>query len=116
MTSVTLPWPPRDLFPNRARRRHWSQNGRDAKAYRYAAYILTREARVAIAAGNVPVMLTITFCPPDRRNRDDDGCISAFKAARDGFAEAIGIDDKHFRPTYQFADPVANGKVVVSIG
>jgi hypothetical protein len=41
--------------------------------------------------------------------------IGAFKAGRDGVADALGCDDHTFRPAYHFAEPVKNGRVVVSI-
>jgi crossover junction endodeoxyribonuclease RusA len=37
------------------------------------------------------------FYPPDRRNRDDDNLIAAFKSGRDGVADALGVNDKRFR-------------------
>ena len=43
------------------------------------------------------VHVWIDFYPPDRRHRDDDNMISAFKAGRDGVADALGINDKRFR-------------------
>lgn len=39
----------------------------------------------------------MTFYPPDRRYRDDDNMISAFKHGRDGVALALGVDDRRFR-------------------
>jgi len=39
----------------------------------------------------------LDFCPPNRRARDDDNVIAAFKAGRDGLADALKIDDCHFR-------------------
>jgi crossover junction endodeoxyribonuclease RusA len=41
--------------------------------------------------------LWLDFYPPDRRARDDDNIIAAFKAGRDGMAEALGINDRRFR-------------------
>jgi crossover junction endodeoxyribonuclease RusA len=42
--------------------------------------------------------------------------IGAFKAGRDGVADALGCDDHGFRPTYRFDEPVKGGAVVVEIG
>jgi len=113
--KLTLPWPPKELMPNAARRRHWSVNGRAAKIYRQACWALAKEARVSVTAGDVPILLSLTFHPPDKRNRDDDGIISAFKSGRDGLADAMGVDDKQFRPTYIIAEPVKGGSVEVEI-
>ncbi|KQM58771.1 hypothetical protein ASE65_10430 [Sphingomonas sp. Leaf16] len=59
--------------------------------------------------------MTIRFVPPDHRRRDDDGMIGAFKHGRDGIADALGVDDHSFRPTYEFAEPEKPGRVVVEI-
>lgn len=58
---------------------------------------------------------SITFFPPDRRKRDDDGMIGAFKNGRDGVADALGSDDHKFRPTYCFGEPVKGGRIEVTI-
>jgi Holliday junction resolvase RusA-like endonuclease len=60
--------------------------------------------------------LRVTFYPPDRRRRDDDNMIASFKSARDGLADALGVDDRCFAPHYVFADPVDGGQIVVEIG
>jgi len=106
-----LTGPPRGLFPNRERTQHWSKSGRLARLYRRECRILTKASK---AKGK---LLRVTFHQPDKRRRDDDGMIAAFKAGRDGVADALGVDDLGFRPEYRFADePVKWGKVVVTIG
>jgi len=37
------------------------------------------------------------------------------KAALDGFAEALGVNDRRFLPTFQFTDEVA-GEVRIQLG
>jgi crossover junction endodeoxyribonuclease RusA len=108
---LELPWPPKQLTPNARRRNHWRVTQRHAKDYRAYCAALTLSAGVRSGA-----ITAITFYPPDRRKRDDDGMIGAFKAGRDGIADALGCDDHTFRPTYKFADPVKGGKVIVEIG
>lgn len=76
--------------------------------------MLTRAAGIRAPAGTIP--MTITFNPPDRRQRDDDNAIASFKAARDGIALGLGVDDRVFRPTYVFGDPIKGGRVLVEIG
>ena len=61
-------------MPNARRRIHWRKAGPIAKKYRADCCILTKAARVR------GFILSLTFCPPDRRRRDDDGMIGAFKA------------------------------------
>jgi crossover junction endodeoxyribonuclease RusA len=110
--EVELTWPPRGLFPNRARTQHWSKNARLAAAYRRECWILTKASK---ARGT---LLKVVFHPPSRRRIDDDNAIAAFKSGRDGVADALGVDDNTFRPEYRFAtaEPVKWGKVVVTIG
>lgn len=115
---VKLPWPDKRLTPNAKRRTHWRTYRPFIKADRATGSTLTcvsislRDKR-AIAATEGKIALTITFYPPDKRKRDDDGMISAFKHMRDGIADALGVDDHRFRPTYVFADPCRPGRVEV---
>lgn len=92
--EVTLGWPPKELSPNA--RGHWSKKAKAAKAYRKACWALALEAGIK-ADWEGEVHLWLTFFPPDRRHRDDDNCIAAFKSGRDGLADALKIDDKQFR-------------------
>ena len=102
---VELSWPPRDCQPNR--KPHWAAKARAAKAYRKECHALARQAmrqrwvtveqvRDALEThGHLD--LHLEFYPPDRRPRDDDNLEGAFKAGRDGIADAIGVDDRNFR-------------------
>lgn len=108
--TLELPWPPKELGPNAKRRKHWRVYQPIAKQYRFDCFIIVKAKRLR------GTLLSITFCPPDRRKRDDDGMIGAFKAGRDGVADALGCDDHTFRPTYKFGDPVKDGAVIVEIG
>ena len=96
MNELTLPWPPKELNPNK--RLHWAQKSKAAKMYRDACYMLAIEAG---AKNGIPwegdIHLFIDFYPPDRRHRDDDNMIAAFKSGRDGVAEALGVNDKRFK-------------------
>jgi crossover junction endodeoxyribonuclease RusA len=109
VTTITLPWPPKELTPNAKRRKHWRVYQPIAKRYRETCAWLVISAR---AEG---LLHSITFCPPDNRRRDDDGMIGAFKAGRDGVADALRCDDHSFRPIYRFGDVVKGGAVIVEI-
>ena len=69
----------------------------------------------ALRASTDQIRMTITFVPPDRRHRDDDNMIASLKAARDGIADALGVNDRRFRPNYVFAEPEKPGRVEVEI-
>lgn len=103
--EITLPWPPRALSPNS--RGHWAKRAKAAEMYRYTCKMISLESiqagkwdlqplRDLVAAGN-EIHVHLDFCPPNRRARDDDNVIAAFKSGRDGLADALGIDDCHFR-------------------
>lgn len=93
--QVTLPWPPKDLSPNA--RLHWSKRSKAAKAYRQACYVLTLQAGLRGIPWDGDIHVWIDFYPPDRRHRDDDNMIAAFKSGRDGMADAMKVNDKRFR-------------------
>jgi len=112
-----LPWPAREVWPNFRQSHHWRKYARPVKLQRAEAYGL------ALAAGARPLSLAVIpiavhFAPPDRRHRDDDGMVGAFKSARDGIADALRCDDRDMRATYVFGDPdpAKRGFIEVTIG
>lgn len=115
---IVLPWPDRRLSPNA--RQHWralaavkKQARADACTLATVAISLRDKRAIHDMDGRIP--LTIRFYPPDERRRDDDNMISSFKALRDGIADALGVDDRRFRPFYQFMDAEKPGRVEVVI-
>jgi crossover junction endodeoxyribonuclease RusA len=121
--KVLLPFPPAKLSPNA--RGHWAAIAKVKKDYRWQCAIQTRarlrkpvswwDAPSAAAIAQRPLPITITFNPPDRRARDRDNMIAAFKSGQDGFADAIGVDDSKFEPTYRVGEPVKGGSVTIEI-
>ncbi len=103
--EIILPWPHKALNPNS--RGHWSKKARAAEIYRYTCKMISLETiqagkwdltplrELVDAGGEIHVFLD--FYPPNRRARDDDNIIAAFKSGRDGLADALKIDDCHFR-------------------
>lgn len=110
--SVSLPWPPQPLWPNR--RAHWAAKAKAAAKARSDAAMLARAARLRRPSEGV-ISLCITFCPPDRRRRDMDGMLSASKPLLDGVADAMGADDARFRPTLVLGEVVKGGAVVITV-
>lgn len=92
--EVTLPWPPKECNPNA--RVHWSKRAKAAKAYRHACWTLALAAGLRIPEGDGAIHVFLDFYPPNRRPRDDDNLTAAFKSGRDGLADALKVDDKHF--------------------
>ena len=118
---ILLPWPDPRLSPNA--RVHWRAKAAPKKNARTDAVMATyaalgtglREARQALS-GSGPIGLTIRFVPPDARRRDRDNMQASIKHHLDGIAQALAVDDYRFRPTYDFAEPEAPGRVEVQIG
>jgi len=111
--TIVLPWPSKDLSPN-ARVHHFVR-ARAAKKSRLDGWI----AALASGARKLDweaVEAQWTFYPPDARHYDDDGLVSRAKAARDGVADAIGIDDNKWRMEAPvIAGVVKGGQVVLRI-
>lgn len=112
--NVKLPWPPRSLHPNG--RPHWRIKAAAAKASRGDAYLLTRTAMLrGTPAFDGKVDVRLTFCPPSKRKFDLDGALSANKAALDGIADALGVDDSKFRLALERGPVTKGGAVYVEI-
>lgn len=111
---VILPWPDAKLSPN-ARGKHWGARAAAKKVAREVGFALTRAVFGTTRPNWLGASLDITFCPPDRRRRDDDNAIGSFKAYRDGIADALDIDDHKFKCSYAFDKPVKGGAVRVEI-
>lgn len=63
------------------------------------------------AAGDVHVR--VRFVPPDRRG-DRVNFANRMKPYFDGIADALGINDARFLPSYEFAAPEKPGRVEVT--
>ena len=116
---ITLPWPSSKLSPNA--RLHWrAKVGPKQDARRIAGWCAVTaagfsERRDDLRAFTDPIAITVTFCPPDKRRRDRDNMIASTKHAFDGVADAFGIDDYRFHPTYKIGEPVKGGCVSIEI-
>lgn len=95
--TVVLPLPARILHPNA--RAHWAPKSAATKEHRTWAM---RMCGVAIGRERVTpydraITITRTFYVPDKRPRDLDGLEASCKAYQDGIADALGVNDRHFR-------------------
>lgn len=109
---ISLPWPPRELSPNA--RIHHMAKAKAAKAYREQAYWLTKAAGLVIPAEG-GISLRFDFHPPDGRRRDLDNMLSSAKAAIDGIADALEVNDQRFGYSLSREAPVKGGRIVVSV-
>lgn len=117
--TVELPFPAGELMQNRTAGRHWTVS-HDAKvAQRQEAYLLTRQVIVASgfeAQDGARYRVEMDFHAPDNRRRDTSNLHAAMKAALDGIAEAMGVDDSRFTQHEQRAGHMHyTGSVVVRV-
>jgi crossover junction endodeoxyribonuclease RusA len=116
---INLAWPDKRLSPNA--RTHWRAKVGPKQAAKISAGWATHAAkgfyalRDALKGTTGPIPVSITFHPPDARRRDLDNCIGSLKAAQDAVAQALGVDDARFVPTYRMAPPEKPGRVEISI-
>lgn len=94
--KVELPFPPKELSPNGRHDRRAIAGIR--ATYRDTCYYLTKQAAKTWEPLICDVAMSVTFVQPDMRRRDVDNMLASSKAAIDGFAKALGMDDRQFRP------------------
>ncbi len=114
---VELAWPSKTLSPN-ARVHHMALYGAKRAAKDEAMWA----TKVALGRdkfahdGKSDIILRQIAHPPDKRDRDRDNLDHSLKAHRDGIALALGVDDKHFRPTgIEWGEQAKGGKIVIEV-
>jgi crossover junction endodeoxyribonuclease RusA len=111
MIKFDLPWPSKDLSPNA--RLHWAKRAKAVRQARSEAEIIAK-GHCRTLEGRI--LFVLEFFPPDRRRYDDDGLLARMKSARDGIADALGVDDRRFITQFSVSDTVVKGgKVSVTI-
>jgi len=114
--TFDLPFPPSSLSGHN--NGAWYNRDKIVATYRAEAFHLTRSAK-AKQGYTVPaegdIAINFLFIPPDNRS-DRTNFAGRLKAQIDGIAEALGVNDKRFLPSYQFAAPGKPGRVVVTLG
>jgi crossover junction endodeoxyribonuclease RusA len=114
MTDIVLPWPPRELSGH-SDKHFWRMRPIIAK-HRDWAYKATLAADAFIDDNaEYDIRVIATFYPPDRRS-DRVNLPTRLKPYWDGIADALKVNDRRFLPSYHFAEPVSDARVVISIG
>jgi len=110
--TIELPWPPASLSGHN--KGHWRGKAAIVAQHRLWARNATLAAKVrAPARGDIRVI--VGFYPPDRRG-DRVNFPNRLKPYFDGIAEALGVNDSRFLPSYHFCEPIkGRGKVVIGI-
>jgi crossover junction endodeoxyribonuclease RusA len=65
------------------------------------------------AAGDIAIL--VRFVPPHGRF-DRANFPALFKAGIDGISDALGVNDRRFLPSYEYAEPEKPGCVIVTVG
>lgn len=95
-TSVVVTLPLRTVSELNVRN-HWARRANRVREQRFAACVALISRRPLPA---LPVVVTLSRIAP--RALDDDNLRGALKACRDGVADALGVDDRDPRVTWQY--------------
>ena len=109
---IELPFPPSTLSGHNTG--HWRAKSAIVAKHRQWAKSATLAADIHVRGIGGDIRVLVTFYPPDRRG-DRINFPNRMKPYFDGIADALGVNDSRFVPSYQFAEPERPGKVVVSI-
>lgn len=111
MADIVLPFPPATLSGHNTG--HWGSKSPDIAKFRKWAAAATLDVRPIVpATGDIRV--SATFYPPDRRG-DRVNYPNRMKPIWDGIADALKVNDRRFLPSFHFAEPVADARVVVVV-
>ena len=109
---IELPFPPASLSGHA--KGHWRSKSNPTAVYRELAREATKAAGVYVPGGKGDIRVIVTFYPANRRG-DRVNFPIRIKPMFDGIADALGVNDSRFLPSYIFGEPVKGGKVVVQI-
>lgn len=108
---IVLPFPPASLSGHH--NEHWRKLQPVKKKHRAWAFAATLAARPAVpATGDIAVL--VRMIPPDRRG-DRTNYPNRLKPYFDGIADALGVNDRRFLPSYEFGEPEKPGRVEVTL-
>ncbi len=111
LVSVTVPI---RTVSEANRRDHWAKRAKRAKVQRFAAFVHIEIACGSrIASSLVPCAVTMTRL--SARNLDDDNLRGALKAIRDGVADALAVDDRDPRVTWEYGQEKGPAGVRIEI-
>ena len=110
---IELPFPPASLSGHA--KGHWRGKSSVTAKHREWARNATLAANIRTVDATGDIRVGVTFYPPNRRG-DRVNFPNRMKPYWDGIADALKVNDSRFLPTYHFAEPVKNPRVVVTIG
>ena len=111
-----MPFPPKNLSPNRAQGCSWKTLYTTKSKYREVCFYEAKQQLNGWKPNEETIGLTLTFRMPDRRHRDFDNCLASCKGLLDGVADALGVNDKRFEPILlKRGEVLKGGSVIVEI-
>ena len=111
---IVLPWPPSILSGHANGNRRWEKIAETRKHRGWAKAATLAVMPTVPAEGDIHIR--ITFVPPNNRG-DRTNYPNRMKPSIDGLAEALGVNDHRFLPSYAFLPPDRmNPRVLVEIG
>lgn len=108
--SIRLPFPPAKLSRNGSQG-DYGGKARAAATYRDDCLWSIKAQRPVISADQTH--LVITYCQPDRRNRDLDNLLAMTKQGIDALAEYAGLNDREFTYTLLRGEVTKGGAVCI---
>ena len=108
---ITLPFPASSLSGHA--KGHWRSKSGPTAEHREWARLATLAASLRVPASG-DIRLHIRFVPPDRRG-DRTNYPNRLKPYFDGIADALGVNDSRFHPSYEFAEPAKPGRVEITV-
>lgn len=109
--TFELPFPPASLSGHNTG--HWRAKSAIVKKHREWARLATLEAKPTVPAEG-PIHLHMAFIPPNNRGDAINYLIRA-KPLFDGIADALGVNDKRFAPSFEWREAKKPGAVVVTL-
>jgi len=107
--EIVLPFPPASLSGHNSG--SWRSRSAIVRKFRDLAKLATLDAGIPVPDEG-DIAIRFTFVPPDRRS-DRLNLPIRVKAYADGIAEALGVNDSRFLPSFHFAAPAKPGRVIV---
>lgn len=112
--TFTCGWPARELRSNFRSRTHHAKTKATSRA-RFEACYAAKEARAHLLGITELTRIRITFLPPHYKY-DTNNYEASVKAHKDGLADALDINDKHFPvPEIVPGEKVKDGLVLFEV-
>lgn len=105
---IDLPWPPSSLSGHNTG--HWLMKAPIVAKHRQWAKAATL-ATSPFVSDKGDIRAVVTFYPPNCRG-DRVNYPTLLKPYWDGIADALNVNDRRFLPSFQYAEPVKDGRVV----